>query len=653
MDRLDLTSHDVLAENVAYLAERFPNVITATTAPDGTITQAVDWDALRQEFADHVVDGARERYQLTWPGKREAVLAANAPTERTLRPDRAESVEFDTSQNLFVEGDNLEALKLLQEPLLGKVKMIYIDPPYNTGSDFVYDDDFAETMQDYRKRAGEVDATGGRLVSTSDTQFAAHRHSSWLSMMYPRLRIARSLLADDGVGFVSIDGNEVAQLKLLLAEVFGANNVIATIVWASNLKGRQISDGGPAGTHEYILCFARNAEAVSQFRGSGSEFRKLMPVVYKGAGYEMKHDAKGPYVTKNELYNTNSKFNERTAPTMVFRIHYNPETAEVKVSDLDDPTTFPGFITAMPHNNSRPGLNWHAWRWSRAKILAQHDDLEFDTTGGRLRIRTKIRDVDGMAMKDLIIGPSTVTGQADLDALGLGRLFDTPKPVSLLETLVEVATDEGDTVLDFFAGSSATAEAVLRRNARDGKARRFIMVQLDETCAPGSAAAEEGYTTIAAIGRERVRRAGKAIRQSGFTGDIGFRALRLDSPTRTDVWATPDSTTQEELLGLERTIKADRGDDDLLFDTLISLGLDPGLPISRDASSGATVFDVAEGALLACFAEELGRDVIARIARREPLHAVFRASAFETDAQRINAEQLFKQLSPHTTLATV
>lgn len=653
VDRLDLTSHDILAENITYLAERFPSVITATTASDGSITQAVDWEALRQEFADHVVDGARERYQLTWPGKRAAVLAANVPTERSLRPDRAESVDFDTTQNLFIEGDNLEALKLLQEPLLGKVKMIYIDPPYNTGSDFVYDDDFVETMQDYRKRAGEVDAAGGRLVSTSDAQFAAHRHSSWLGMMYPRLRIARSLLADDGVGFVSIDGNEVAQLKLLLAEVFGADNVIATIVWVSNLKGRQISDGGPAGTHEYILCFARNAEAVSQFRGSGSDFRKLMPEVYKGADYELKHDDKGPYVTKNELYNTNSKFNERTAPTMVFRIHYNPQTAEVKVSDLDDPTTFPGFITAMPHSNSRPGLNWHAWRWSRAKILAEHDDLEFDTTGGRLRIRTKIRDVDGMAMKDLIIGPSTVTGQADLDALGLGRLFDTPKPVSLLETLVEVSTGEGDIVLDFFAGSSTTAEAVLRRNARDGKARRFIMVQLDEACAPGSVAADEGYATIAAVGRERVRRAGKAIQQSGFSGDIGFRALRLDSPTRTEVWATPDSTTQADLLELERTVKADRSDEDLLFDTLIDLGLDPGLPISRDASSGVNVFDVAGGALIACFAEQLGRNVITHIARREPLHAVFRASAFQTDAQRINAEQLFKQLSPNTALATV
>jgi adenine-specific DNA-methyltransferase len=653
VNHLDLTSHDVVAENVAYLAERFPNVVTAARSTDGSIVEVVDWDALRQEFADRVVEGPHERYQLSWPGKREAVLAAHARIEKSLRPDRAQSVDFDTTQNLFIEGDNLEVLKLLQEPLLGNVKMIYIDPPYNTGSDFVYDDDFAETLQDYRRRSGEVDAAGGRLVSTSDTQFAAHRHSSWLSMMYPRLKLARSLLSEGGIGFVSIDGNEVAQLKLLLAEIFGADNVIATIVWVSNLKGRQISDGGPAGTHEYILCFARNAETVSQFRGSGSEFRKLMPEVYKGAAYELKHDAKGPYVTKNELYNTNSKFNERTAPTMVFRIHYNPETDEVKVSDLDDPTTFPGFVTAMPHSNSRPGLNWHAWRWSRAKILAEHDDLEFDTTGGRLRIRTKIRDVDGMTMKDLIMGPSTVTGQSDLDSLGLGRLFDTPKPVSLLETLVEVSTDAGDIVLDFFAGSSSTAEAVLRRNARDGKARRFVMVQLDEVCASGSVAASEGYETIAAVGRERVRRAGKALAESGFSGDVGFRALRLDSPTRTDVWTTPDSTSQANLLDFERTIKADRSDEDLLFDTLIDLGLDPGLSIARISSSNATIFDVADGALLACFSEPLTVPVLTEIARRAPLRAVFRASAFQTDAQRINADQLFKQLAPNTTLTTV
>ncbi|MBA2726446.1 MAG: site-specific DNA-methyltransferase [Actinobacteria bacterium] len=651
MERLDLISHDIVGQNVEYLAERFPHAITEATAADGSLVRSVDWDALRQEFSDHVVEGFAERYQLSWPGKGAALLAANAPTARTLRPLREDSVDFDTTGNLFIEGDNLEVLKLLQEPFLGKVKMIYIDPPYNTGSDFIYADDFAESQQAYLERSGQMDDAGTRLVTTSET--GGRFHSAWLSMIYPRLKVARSLLAEDGVGFVSIDGNEVAQLKLVLSEIFGAGNVVATIAWVSNLKGRQISDGGPAGTHEYILCFARNAEAIGQFRGSGAEFRKLMPDVYKGAAYALKHDSQGAYVTKNELYNTNSKFNERTAPTMVFRIHYNPDTSAVRVSDIDDPTTYSGFITAMPHSNSRAGLNWHAWRWSRAKILADHEDLEFDTSGGRLRIRTKIRDVDGMTMKDVIIGPSTMTGQADLQALGLERLFDTPKPVALLETLVSVAIEPEDIVLDFFAGSSATAEAVMRRNAADGGRRRFVMVQLDEPCAPGTPAAEEGYSTIAAIGRERVRRAGAALIKAGYAGDIGFRALKLDSSTRTDVRRTPEATAQEALLDLEGTVKSDRSDEDLLFDALLDLGVDPGVRIERNAVGEAVIYDVDEGAVVACFSDQVDAQVLTALCRTEPLRAIFRDSAFAADEARINVEQMLKQLSPHTTLVTV
>lgn len=615
------------------------------------ITRAVDWDLLRQEFSERAVEGPQERYRLDWPGKREALLLSNSPTARTLRPLREESVDFDATRNLFIEGDNLETLKLLQEPLLGQVKMIYIDPPYNTGNDFLYADNFADSRDDYLKQSGQVDEAGSRLVATSET--GGRFHSAWLSMMYARLKVARSLLTEDGVGFVSIDGNEVAQLKMLLSELYGPDNFVATITWVSNLKGRQISDGGPAGTHEYILCFAKDAQSVSQFRGSGAAFRKLMPDVYKGAAYALKEDAKGPYVTKNELYNTNSKFNEQTAPTMVFRIHYNPDNGEVRVSDLDDDTTYPGFITAMPHANSRPGLKWHAWRWSRAKILADHEDLEFDTTNGRLRIRTKIRDVDGMTMKDIVIGPSTMTGQADLEALGMGRLFDTPKPVGLLETLVSVATGPGDLVLDFFAGSCATAEAVLRQNTKDGGQRRFIMVQLDEPCGAGTPAAAEGFSTIAAIGRERVRRAGSALRAGGFTGDVGFRALRLDSSTRVDVRRTPDEVDQASLLELQATVKPDRTDEDLLFDALLDLGIDPASPVLERNVDGTVLFDVADGAVIACFAQKVSQEMLRSIAGPQPLHALFRDTAFETDAARINAEQLLKQLSPNTTIATV
>jgi adenine-specific DNA-methyltransferase len=307
----------------------------------------------------------------------------------------------------------------------------------------------------------------------------------------------------------------------------------------------------------------------------------------------------------------------------------------------------------MPHANSRPGLNWHAWRWSRAKILADHEDLEFDTTNGKLRIRTKIRDVDGMTMKDIVIGPSTMTGQADLDALGMGRLFDTPKPVGLLETLVSVATGPDDLVLDFFAGSCATAEAVLRQNAKDGGQRRFIMVQLDEACGAGTPAISEGFDTIAAIGRERVRRAGSALTESGYTGDAGFRALRLDSSTRNDVRATPHETAQESLLNLQATVKQDRTDEDLLFDALLDLGIDPASPLNQLLVAGDLIFDVADGAVMACFARNVTPEVLTAIGRTAPLHALFRDAAFQTDAARINAEQFLKQLSPNTTIATV
>jgi len=441
-------------------------------------------------------DGPEERYGLDWPGKRASSAAAEAPTTARLVPDRAASVDFDATGNLVVEGDNLDVLKLLRPSLLGRVGMIYIDPPYNTGNSFVYHDRFGP-------------------------------HADWLSMMNARLRAARPLLADNGVGFVSIDGNEVAPLTLLLTEIFGEGNVFATIVWVSNLKGRQISGGGPAGTHEYILCFSRDAGAVRRFVGSAGELRALMPAVYKGAGYPVKHDARGPYVTKNELHNTNSRFNERTAPTMVFRIHYHPGSGEVRVTDVDDETAFPGFLTVMPHPNARPGLRWHAWRWSRTRVLAEPEELEFEVVDQTVRIRTKVRDVDAMTMKDLVIGPSTTTGQADLRALGLEKLFDTPKPVSLIRTLVAVASRDDDVVLDFFAGSATTAEAVMRQNAADGGSRRFVMVELDAPCPPDSPAARAGFATIGALGRERVRRAGAAI----GAGDTGFRALRLE-PSR-------------------------------------------------------------------------------------------------------------------------
>jgi adenine-specific DNA-methyltransferase len=439
----------------------------------------------------HNSDAGTERFGLQWPGKAAARQAASTPTGRRLVDVPDESVDADSTGNTIIEGDNLDALKLLRSTHAGAVRLVYIDPPYNTGSDFVFRDNLSE--------------------------------SAWLSMMYPRLLLARELLADDGVLMVSIDRNELAPLSLLLGEIFGAQNHLANLVWVSNLKGRQFG-AGPAGTHEYIVCFARDAQRIGSFRGSASALHALMPAVYRRPGYEVKHDARGSYVTKNELYNTNSRFNEHTSASMVFRIHYHPVTGEVRTTDVDDETEFPGFVTALPHPNHRPEARWHAWRWSRTRVVADRDDLEFDVRGDTLRIRTKVRDIDGMTLKDLLIGPSTVTGQADLEALGLPKVFDTPKPVSLLRTLVGVTTRDDDLVLDFFAGSGTTAQAVMEQNAADDGRRRFLLVQLDERMPARRTAA---FSTIADVTAERVRRAGAALRARHPTLDVGFRLARL------------------------------------------------------------------------------------------------------------------------------
>lgn len=654
MEKLTQHSPDLTQRNIDKLAELFPAVVTEALDEGGNPIRAIDFDLLRQELSDHVVEGPQERYQLDWPGKREALFVANAPIAKTLRPLRDESVDFDTTKNLFIEGENLDGLKMLQESYLGKFKMIYIDPPYNTGNDFIYDDDYAESNAAYLARSGQTDNSGVRLVANTESN--GRLHSDWLSMIYPRLKLARTLLAEDGVGFLSLDRNEVAQASLILAQIFGSHNLIATIVWASNLKGRQISDGGPAGTHEYILCFARNSQAISQFRGSGEEFRRLMPAIYKGEGYEVKRDECGPYVTKNELYNTNSKFNEKTARTMVFRIHVNPESLEVRVTDIEDDTTFPGFRIVMPHKNGRSDVSWHAWRWSRAKILADHRDLEFDFSGPNVRIRTKIRDVDGMTLKDLIVGPSTVTAQGDLDALGMSRLFDTPKPVALLDLLVAVATGPDDSILDFFAGSGSTAHAVMARNAKDGGNRRFVMIQLDEPCPGGSVPSQEGFKTIAAIGRERIRRAGAVLVRSAHPNwkrDVGFRTFRVDSTNMADVLRTPEAVGQRELEYFTASLKLDRDGQDLLFQVLIDWGLGLDMPIRSEFLEGQGIYVVEDDALIACFADGLGDGLISAIAKRKPLRAVFRDSGFATDADRINAEQTFAERSPATDVKTI
>jgi adenine-specific DNA-methyltransferase len=339
-----MTSPGLTNANIEKLAELFPSVVTETIDSEGQPKAAVDFDSLRQELSDHVVEGPQERYRLDWPGKRAAAFAANAPIAKTLRPVRDESVDFDTTRNLFIEGDNLDALKLLQESYLNKVKLIYIDPPYNTGNDFVYNDYFAAKTDEYLAKSGQVDLEGIRLVANTDSN--GRFHSDWLSMMYPRLKLSRNLLADDGVICISTDDNELNNLTKMCNEVFGEANHVNTFVWVSNLKGRQISGSGAAGTKEYIVCYARRIEQVGIFRASGGALKVMMPTVYKGFSFTVQEDAHGPYVLKNELYNTNSAFNEITRPNLVFDIYFNPDTGDVKTTPVSTDHRHPGYIEA-------------------------------------------------------------------------------------------------------------------------------------------------------------------------------------------------------------------------------------------------------------------------------------------------------------------
>ena len=631
-ERLDLRSHDIAGDKLAQLLELFPEARTEDSQ--------IDFDQLRRALGE-AVDPGKERYGLTWPGKADCFKTIQTPSLGTLLPAPEESVNWDTTENLIIEGDNLEVLKLLQKSYLGKVKMIYIDPPYNTGNDFIYPDDYAESLKTYLEYTGQVDAEGRRFSTNTDTD--GRFHSKWLNMMYPRLYLARNLLRDDGVIFISIDDNEVRNLRALCDDIFGEENFLACIVWVSNLKGRQIGDGGPVGTHEYVMCFARNSQLVPQFRAAASMLKTMMPSIYKSAEYKIKFDDRGPYVTKNELYNTNSKFNEISARTMVFNIHHNFETGETRTSDIEDPTRFPGFVMARPHPNARSDVSYHAWRWSRRKIESESHDLEFVNANGHLRIYTKIRDVEGMAVKDIVLGPSTTSGQEDMSSLRLERQFDTAKPVDLLRLLAAPAARDTDIVLDFFAGSGTTAHAVLDLNAQDGGYRKFIMVQLPEPTE------RDDYPTIADITKERVRRViAKLNEEKGPADgqDRGFKVFKL-AESNFNIWDAqgsrqPDAFEEQLRLHVDN-VRDDRSAEDVLFELLLKSGYPLSATIETLNIDGKSVFSVADGALLVCLDRGLSLELMRAAAARKPERFVVLDEGFAgNDQLKANAVQIFK-----------
>lgn len=543
MEKLKMHSLDLTQDSIARIRELFPDCVTEAKNKDGGVRLAVDFDQLRQALSDSLVEGPQERYQLNWPGKREALLAANAPIAKTLRPCREESVDFDTTKNLFIEGDNLEALKLLQETYLGKVKMIYIDPPYNTGKDFIYKDNFAEDVASYSSRTNRQDEEGNKLVQNTPSN--GRFHSDWLSMIYSRLRLARNLLAEDGVIFVSIDDNEVNNLIAACNEVFGDANHIATFIWKSKSGGANDS-GEVAVDHEYIVCFSRQ------------------------------HSDKALDLDPNAVATTSYNNGDEHGRYSLERLDkQNLQYSSSMDYDLIGPD---GAIYKLEHRDpKRPNA---IWRWSRGKVSKNMNLLVFKNG----RVYTKNYEKRGGKPRSLFVDERfgrTRTGSTENREIMDGDYFDNPKPTKLLKTITAIGSAPGAIVLDFFSGSGSTADAVIQLNVEDGGCRRFIMVQLPEPCSKDSEAFKAGYETIAEISKERIRRAGKKISEDNPQVDTGFRVLKIDTSNMADVYYTPDAVTQESLFAAVDNIKSDRTAFDLLFQVMLDWGVDLALPIEK------------------------------------------------------------------------
>lgn len=659
MEKMDMQSPDFVEENIAKLAALFPGCVTETASKDGKLKKSIDFDLLRQELSDHIVEGPQERYHLNWPGKREALLSANAPIAKTLRPSREESVDFDTTENLFIEGDNLDALKLLQETYLGKVKLIYIDPPYNTGKDFIYRDDFAESAEDYLLGSGQKDEEGNRLVANTDTN--GRFHSDWLSMMYSRLKLARNFLRDDGFIVLSVDDAEYENLIRISREIFGETNYLATLVWDKNRKNdaKYFSVG-----HEYMLVFSKNKHLLDE---NGVKLREQKEGLKKAIQLfeNLKRTHKGnieqiqqgwrdffnglPGSDPMKKLGRYSKVNER-GPYRDDRDISWPGGGGPDYEVLHPVTKKPCKQPSRGWVFSAPERFWE--EYDNGRVVFGVDET---TTP---RIASYLFESNTQVMPSVFYSYAQTITQKFSRLMG-GKIFDNPKGVNDLQRVINYLSSEGDVVLDFFAGSSTTAHAVMQLNAEDGGNRKFIMVQLPEPCDEKSEANKAGYKTIAEISKERIRRAGKNIKEaSPLTTqnlDTGFRVLKIDTSNMADVYHAPDLLDQKQLSLLTDNIKPDRSGEDLLFQVLLDWGVDLSLPISKQTILEREVFFVDDNALAACFAKDgrITEEFCKELASRQPLRVVFRDAGFKDDSVKINVEQIFKLMSPNTDIRTL
>ena len=656
MDRLKMQSANGVEDNIQKIAQLFPDCVTETVdEKSGQLKHLIDFEKLKQNLSDSIMSERAERYQFTWPDKSKAILLANSPINATLRPCREESVDFDHTQNLYIEGDNLDVLKCLKETYLHKVKMIYIDPPYNTGNDFVYEDDFAQSSEEYLANSGQYDEQGNRMFTNAESN--GRFHTDWLNMIYPRLKVARDLLTDDGVIFISIDDNEVENLQKVCDETFGENNFIATFPWRKRTAKSDVPFG-ISQDYEWIVVYAKSENFIASIEGK-----------------ERKYFTTPDF--PNKPWRVHDMTTQRTAlerPNCFFTI-FNPKTGEKYEANpnrvwanneetfqqyyKENRIVFPGDYVFL--KISKPVLRY----WKKDDIAKAGDSF------GRIAVTTKLDDSIGMSQD----------GTKELSKLFNGKVFSYPKPTSLIKFYLSIINDPEAIVLDFFSGSATTAHAVMQLNAEDGGKRKFIMVQIPELSYTGKTemymdgneekeryvideatsypvvlkdteARKAGYYTIPEIGKERIRRAGKKIKEeSPLTTqdlDTGFRVLKLDSTNMENIYYSPKDISQADLFTQVDNVKSDRTGEDLLFQVMLELGATLDSKIESTTVDGKTIYNVAEGYLVACFDMDVTDEVVTAIAKMQPAYAVLRDTSMKNDATATNFEQIFKTYSPDT-----
>ena len=674
MDKLRMQTANKADENFKKLAAMFPDAVTETVNENGEVVRAIDKDVLMQEISCKVVDGNEERYQFTWPDKKKSVLLANAPINRTLRPVREDetvptgadsegkpycstgSVDFDTTENLYIEGDNLEVLKLLQETYLGKIKMIYIDPPYNTGNDFVYNDEFGIRSEEWNDTSGNYDADGNQIVGAleKNTEANGRFHTDWLNMMYPRLKLAKDLLTDDGVIFISIDDNEVTNLQKLIAEIFGESNILACFPRVTKKAGK--TTDSIAKNHDYILVCSKNSS----------------PTLYLPKHTDEGFKYSDEFEPKRGKYKLNQTLDYDS-------LQYSP-SLDYPI-EVDGRTIYPGgsyekYLERQKGHHAR--ADW-AWRWSKELfefglangfIVVKHYDgysriytktyqnATIKKAGKTFSIEYSERTRAISSLEFIGNEFSNDNSKKNLLSIFEASVFDYSKPVALLERLVALSTSNNDIILDFFSGSATTAHAVMQLNAEDGGHRKFIMVQLPEKCDEKSEAYKAGYKTICEIGKERIRRAGKKIRDENADNsslltpnskfDTGFRVLKCDTSNMKDVYYNPSEYEVNMFSRLEDNIKEDRTPEDLLFQVMLDLGVLFSSKIEETTIAGKKVFNVEDNYLIACFDSDVSEETIKAIAKQKPYYFVMRDSSMASDSVATNFDQIFATYSPDT-----